>query len=168
MHIISNGAINQISNPLFLLTLNREQSILQIYAKTDNSRIRQIYPIRPDFDVSHYTAYDLIKSSPCLFGGEGRTQTPSGIFDIQKVTTDEYISGYRPGVDAVKFFGYLAIFEDYFIHSDMYPMNETTNTFRNGTPLSSHDTHTQGCIRVAQTDLDWLIENIPVGTIIEM
>ncbi|MCX2455001.1 L,D-transpeptidase [Lacticaseibacillus nasuensis] len=168
MHVIANTAINQISNPTFFLKLNREQSILKIYARTNNSRIGKVYPIRPNFDVSDYTAYDKVKSIPCIFGGECRTKTPSGIFDIQKVTTDEYISGYRPGINAVKFFGYLAIFEDYFIHSDMYPMNETTNTFRNGTPLSSHDTHTQGCIRVAQTDLDWLIEYIPVGTIIEM
>lgn len=152
----------------YLLRLNRSHQFLKIYAKSEKSRLHETYPLRPDFDASDYTVYDLAKSIPCIFGGEGRTQTPTGIFDIQKVTTDEYISSYRPGVDAVKFFGYLAIIEDYFIHSDIYPITETQETFREATPLSANDTHTQGCIRVAQTDLDWLIENIPVGAIIEM
>lgn len=35
-------------------------------------------------------------------------------------------------------------------------------------PISKGDDHTSGCIRVAQENLDWLVENIEDGTTVEM
>lgn len=68
----------------------------------------------------------------------------------------------------VKFFGYLAVFEDYFIHSNMYLTDAVSDTFMEQEPISEQDEHTSGCIRVPQEELDWLVANIPEKSIIEM
>lgn len=68
----------------------------------------------------------------------------------------------------MKFFGYLAVFEDYFIHSNMYLKDATSNTFQAKEPVSEQDAHTSGCIRVPQEELDWLMANIPEKSMIEM
>ena len=69
---------------------------------------------------------------------------------------------YRPGYDAVKFFGYIVVFEDYFIHSDMYEASVTD--YKNASSISSNDTFTSGCIRISQDNLNKLLSIIPVGT----
>ena len=114
--------------------------------------------------------FTLKKSIPCIFGGEGRTRTPAGIFHIERVSGlhEEYVSPYHPQHEQVKFFGYLAVFEDYFIHSDMYLADAASDTFMEKEPISAQDEHTSGCIRVPQEELDWLVVNIPEKSIIEM
>ena len=78
---------------------------------------------------------------------------------------EEYISGYHKKYERIKnFFGYLVIFEDYFIHSDLYMDRVTSETFEQAEPISNGDTGTEGCIRVSQKNVEWLLENIEVGT----
>ena len=113
---------------------------------------------------------ELEKEFSCIFGGE-KSPTPLGVFQVEYKTTDEYVSGYYPEHDKVKFFGYLIIFEDYFIHSDLYDGNVTADAMRYDKslqPISKGDDHTSGCIRIAQENLDWLVDNIEVGTMVEM
>lgn len=152
---------NSLSNDKYLLKLNRSASCLELYSKVPNSKLNEYYSIRPDFDSSEYTMFEKIESMPCLFGGE-KSPTPYGVFQVEKVSDSEYISGYRPGYDAVKFFGYIVIFEDYFIHSDMY--EESVEDYRNASSISTNDTFTSGCIRISQKSLDKLLSLIPVGT----
>ena len=104
---------------------------------------------------------EMVDSMSCLFGGE-KSPTPYGVFQVEKVSDSEYVSGYRPGYDAVKFFGYIVVFEDYFIHSDMYEASVTD--YKNASSISSNDTFTSGCIRISQKSLDKLLSLIPVGT----
>ena len=66
------------------------------------------------------------------------------------------------------FFGYLAVFEDYFIHSNLYLTDAASDTFMEKEPISAQDEHTSGCIRVPQEELDWLVAYIPEKSIIEM
>ena len=100
-----------------------------------------------------------------LFGRED-SPTPYGVFDIVKKSKvkEEYISGYHKKYERIKFFGYLVIFEDYFIHSDLYMDRVTSETFEQAEPISNGDTGTAGCIRVSQKNVEWLLENIEVGT----
>jgi len=168
MYIIANRTLDpEIANPYYL-RLNRQAACLEIYKKADAAVLRENYPVKPDFAAASYTMFELAKCMPCIFGGDGKTQTPAGIFNIEKVSPSEYISPYHPKLDEVKFFGYLVVFEDYFIHSDLYSMDANIDDFREKEPISLQDEHTAGCIRVSQDDLDWLVENMPVGTIIEM
>lgn len=152
---------NSLSNEQYLLKLNRTDSCLEVYSKVSNSKLNEYYSIRPDFDSSEYTMFEKVESMPCLFGGE-KSPTPYGVFQVEKVSDSEYVSGYRPGYDAVKFFGYIVIFEDYFIHSDMY--EESVTDCKNASSISSNDTFTSGCIRISQKSLDKLLSLIPVGT----
>lgn len=168
MYIVANRILNIINDNQYYLKLNRQAGCLEIYQKTDTKALWTHYPIREDFDASDYTMYELTKTMPCIFGGTGKTQTPAGIFNIEKVSGSEYISPYHPKADLVKFFGYLVVFEDYFIHSDMYSMDANMDNFREKKSISLKDEHTSGCIRVSQDDLNWLIENIPERTTIEM
>ena len=167
MYIVSKRINNEANNKYFLI-LDRDASYLKIYEKTSADSLRKNYPIRKDFDSSGYIMYELVKNISCIFGGEGKNQTPAGIFNIEKVSSSEYISKYHSKFDQVKFFGYLVIFEDYFIHSDMYLMDTNIDDFSRKKPISEQDKHTVGCIRVSQDDLYWLINNIDVGTTIEL
>ena len=165
MYIVKRKFENQGTN--YLLKLNRTDHKLEVYQKADNSVLNEHYSIRPDFDVSGYTMYEKLKSIDCIFGGE-KSPTPKGIFKVENKSAEEYLSGYYPKRGQVKFFGYLVIFEDYFIHSDLYDAEVTRETMRDNQPLSRQDTHTSGCIRVSQQELDWLVENIELGTTVIM
>ena len=147
----------------YLLKLNRTSSQLELYKKADNSVLHKYYPIRSDFDSLNYVMYEEIRSMDCIYGGE-KSSTPTGIFQVEEKSAEEYVSGYYPELDQVKFFGYLVIFEDYFIHSDLYASNATKETMQDYEPVSKDDTFTSGCIRVSQENLNWLLENIDVGT----
>lgn len=152
------------------LKLDREKKQLEVYKRVDNEKLHDHFSVRKDFDSSPYVMYETEKEFPCIFGGE-KSPTPHGVFQIEHKTTDEYVSGYYPEHDKVKFFGYLVIFEDYFIHSHLYDGNVTAEEMRNDPsvePISKGDDHTSGCIRVAQENLDWLVENVTVGTMVEM
>lgn len=167
-YIIKKELLSKDINNCFILKLNRNSNCLEIYEKEDIHTLFCSYPIREDFDASDYIMYRLKKEIPCFFGGCGRKSTPSGLFRIEKVSHSEYISSYHPLYQEVKFFGYLAVFEDYFIHSDMYLMDATSHNFRQKAPISQQEQYTSGCIRVTQDNLDWLIENIPIGTTVEL
>lgn len=153
----------------FYLKLDRTSHTIDVYEQ-DSGDLREFYSLRKDFDASNYSLFTLKKSIPCIFGGEDETRTPAGIFQVEQVSQphEEYISSYHPKYKQVKFFGYLVIFEDYFIHSDMYLSDADCETFMQKKTISSRDSHTSGCIRVSQENLDWLTENIPQGTVIEM
>ena len=113
----------------YLLKLNRTSSQLELYKKADNSVLHKYYPIRSDFDSLNYVMYEEIRSMDCIYGGE-KSSTPTGIFQVEEKSAEEYVSGYYPELDQVKFFGYLVIFEDYFIHSDLYASNATKETMQ--------------------------------------
>ncbi|HKM04090.1 MAG TPA: L,D-transpeptidase [Lachnospiraceae bacterium] len=168
MYIVASRILNKRIDNRYYLKLNRKSSCLEIYEKTDTKVLWDNYPIRKDFDASDYVMYEFARSMPCIFGGDGKTLTPAGIFNIEKVSSTEYISTYHPDFEQVKFYGYLVVFEDYFIHSDIYLMDANADDFREKESISLHDEHTSGCVRVSQDDLYWLIENIPEGTTIEM
>ena len=160
--------LSKDSNNAFFMRLNREKSILEVYKKCESSKLREEYPIRDDFEESGYTMFELYKELRCIFGGEGKKRTPSGLFHIYDKSKGEYKSSYYEGKDCVKFFGYLSFFEDYFIHSDLYDENITIKNYKEAEPISKEDVNTAGCIRVAQDELDWLVENVEVGTIVEV
>jgi len=165
MYIVKKEFENQGTN--YLLKLNRTDHKLEVYQKADNSVLNEHYSIRPDFDASGYTMYEKLKSIDCIFGGE-KSPTPMGIFKIENKSVEEYLSGYYPKRGQVKFFGYLEIFEDYFIHSDLYDAEVTRESMKDHEPISGNDTFTSGCIRIAQSELEWLIENIEPGTTVIM
>ena len=60
------------------------------------------------------------------------------------------------------------IFEDYFIHSDLYDAEVTRESMQDHESISGNDTFTSGCIRIAQPELEWLLENIESGTTVIM
>ena len=60
------------------------------------------------------------------------------------------------------------IFEDYFIHSDLYDAEVARESMQDYEPISGNDTFTSGCIRIAQPELEWLLENIESGTTVIM
>ena len=165
MYIVKREFENQETN--YLLKLNRTAHKLEIYQKADNSVLNEHYSIRPDFDSSGYMMYEKLKSVDCIFGGE-KSPTPMGIFKVEKKSAEEYISGYYPKRGKVKFFGYLVIFEDYFIHSDLYDAEVTRETMQDHDTISKDDTFTSGCIRITQSELKWLVENIEPGTTVIM
>ena len=153
-----------------LLKLNRTTKHLEYYRlSTDNAILHDYYPIRKDFDSSDYLMYEKEKEFPCIWGG-GDTPTPEGSFQIEKVSEahEEYISGYYTGHDKVKFFGYLVVFEDYFIHSNLYTEEATQDTFEQMKHINGAEEHSSGCIRLTQEDLDWLVKNVEVGTTVVM
>lgn len=168
LYIISKKNINCEIENIYFLKLNRSDSHLEIYKKVNEECLRESYPIREDFDISKHELFALHKSMPCIYGGEGKRRTPQGFFNIEKVSSDEYISPYYPSRGQVKFFGYLVIFEDYFIHSDLYSVDANRTDFTEQKSISLGDKDTSGCIRVSQPDLDWLVKNIPVGTMMEL
>ena len=59
MYIISNDMLSKDSNNEYFLRLNREQSILEVYKKCESSKLREVYPIRKEFDESGYTMFEL-------------------------------------------------------------------------------------------------------------
>lgn len=168
LYIIHKSSVDAATK--HLLKLNRKTESLELYMRAENNVVlHDYYDIRKDFDSSDYYMYEMVNSFPCIFGGQN-TPTPSGIFKIKKVSKEreEYISGYHPEYQNVKFFGYLVIFEDYFIHSNMYLEEVTKDTLDEAETISKADEHTSGCIRVSQTDLDWLVKNIKEGTTVIM
>lgn len=167
-YIVKKEILNKKSDNRYYLRLDRESGCLEVYEKKDHRSIGNSYPIRQNFDTSEYVFYELEKTMSCIIGGIGRQQTPTGIFNVEKVSSSEYISSYHPKFDKVKFFGYIVVFEDYFIHSDMYLTDATLDNFHKKKSISMDDKYTSGCIRVLQEDLNWLVENITEGTIIEM
>ena len=168
--IVQNEILSPACTNQYYLKLNRTAQSLEVYEQEDNNTMRELYPLREDFDTSDYALFTLKKSIPCIFGGEGRTRTPAGMFRIEHVSGlhEEYVSPYHPQHEQVKFFGYLAVFEDYFIHSNMYLTDAASDTFMEQEPISAQDEHTSGCIRVPQEELDWLVDHIPEESIIEM
>lgn len=151
----------------FMLKLNREQKSLDLYERINEENLRKYYTLRESFDLSEYVVFEKKQSFPCLLGRE-ESPTPFGMFQIQKVSAEEYVSGYHAKYDKVKFFGYLVIFEDYFIHSDMYLENVEESDMREGKAesISKDDKGTAGCIRVAQDVEDWLVEHVEEGCLV--
>lgn len=149
----------------YFMKLNREASELELYKRTTAEQLHEYFSLREDFDLSDYAIYEKDKIFPCIFGGES-TPTPFGVFNIIEKSSERYISPYYPERDYVKFFGYLVIFEDYFIHSDIYEIDAPENT--ESVPISGKDTTTAGCIRVSSEDLDWLLNHIEIGTVIAL
>ena len=168
LYIISKRNLGSEADNAYFLKLNRADSRLEIYKKADRKSLWESYPIREDFDVSGYEVFALHKTMPCIFGGEGKRRTPHGFFNVEKVSSEEYVSSYYPSRGQVKFFGYLVVFEDYFIHSDLYSMEASLKDFREHKPISLGDKDTTGCVRVSQEDLEWLVENVGVGTAVEL
>ena len=151
----------------FMLKLNREQKSLDLYERINEENLRKYYTLRESFDLSEYVVFEKKQSFPCLLGRE-ESPTPFGMFQIQKVSAEEYVSGYHAKYDKVKFFGYLVIFEDYFIHSDMYLEKVMVKDMRSGQAqsVSKEENGTAGCIRVSQEAVDWLAEQVEEGTLI--
>lgn len=147
----------------YLIKLDRETSRLEVFKKCPNEKLYDYFPIRPAYDSSNYVIFQKELSVPCIFGGE-RSPTPTGLFYIEAKSAEEYISSFYPGYDQVKFFGYLMIFEDYFIHSDLYAGDEPGPTV--GKAISQNDKTTSGCIRISQENLSWLMKHIDVGTLV--
>ena len=157
-----SGASNQ-----FMLKLNREQKTLDLYVRINEENLRRFYTLREDFDLSEYVIFEKKQSFSCLYG-RAESPTPFGLFQIQKVAAEAYVSGYYAKYDKVKFFGYLVIFEDYLIHSDLYLADVTEADMREGwaKSVSKADQGTSGCIRVSQEVVDWLIENVEEGSLV--
>lgn len=146
----------------YLIKLNRQTNTLDVFRKCDNKKLYDDFSIKRTCDLSAYTIFEIEQSFPCIFGGE-TTPTPCGIFHIEAKSEREYTSSYYPNYKQVKFFGYLVIFEEYFIHSDLYPVGESGPDIDKA--ISCNDKTTSGCIRISQKNLLWLIENVDIGTL---
>lgn len=168
MYIVNKKIWNTKVYDIYFIKLNRTEKQLDIYKKVDVNKLRDKYPVRNDFFLQDYIAYEKIKSIPCIFGASGDRETPFGTFMIEKISYDEYVSPYHPVYEKVKFFGYMVIFEDYYIHSDMYMMEANINNYKNMQSISLQDKYTAGCVRVSRDSMEWLLNNIPVGTVIEL
>ena len=151
----------------YLLKLNRAEQCLEVFEKVSNDVLHDYHSIRKDFDSSAYVMFEKIKSMKCICG-EVYSPTPYGICHIEHKSKDCYISGYHKKFEKVKFFGYLVVFEDYFIHSNMYLADVDEEVMRSGNAecISVDDEFTTGCIRVEQGELDWLVDNIELNTIV--
>lgn len=169
--IIKSDILSQSCGNQYYLELNRSAGRLEVYERADIEEVRELLPLREDFDASGYALYRMRNAFPCVIGGEGKTKTPEGIFRVEKASElhEEYVSPYHPVYDEVKIFGYLVIFEDYFIYSnDIYLMDATVDDFSQKMPISGQDEHSSGCVHVPQENLDWLVQNIPAGTTIKL
>lgn len=147
----------------YLIKLNRGENRLEIYRKCGNKKLYDNLVIRKSYDSAAYAVFEKELFFPCIFGGE-TTLTPQGIFHIEAKSAKEYVSSYYHNYSEVKFFGYLVIFEDYFIHSDLYEIDEAAP--KEGKAISRNDKTTSGCVRISQQNLEWLIKNIEVGTLV--
>lgn len=85
MYIVARRILNKETDNRYYLKLNRESSYLGIYKKTDLKALWDNYPIKQDFDASDYDMYELAKTMPCIFGGDGKIQTAAGVFNIYNV-----------------------------------------------------------------------------------
>ncbi len=166
---IVKKSFNSVESKLFV-KLNRGERKLEIYQRVANEKLNDHYHIREDFDNSPYDMYELEKSFDCILGSEDHP-TPEGIFDVERKSRDMWFSRSYAGYDEVRFFGYLTIFENYLIHSDLYDKSVSAEAMRNDPtvhPVSKKDDHTRGCIRIAQENLDWMLDNVEEGTIVEL
>ena len=167
-YIIYNATIT--SNSKYLLRLDRSCNILEVYTKADScEKAREYFPLREDFDLSGHTVFEISKRFSCIIGGAGTKATPCGTFAVVDKRNDEYESPYYEGSEHVYFYGYLKVFEDYFIHSDIYAQKTNLADINNGLSTSiigNDDNFTSGCVRVSQSDLAWLLENIDIGSVV--
>lgn len=149
-----------------LLRLNREKKSLEMFVSADREVILANYPIEENFDFSNYATFEKVRNIPCIFGRKD-SMTPSGIFNIEFKSKDCYIRGYEE-LKETKFFGYMGFFEDFLIHSNIFLMEVNEEEMRAGKAksISLNDVETGGCIRIGQSDLDYLLENIEIGTIL--
>lgn len=136
---------------------------MEIYRKCGREKLYNNLVIQKSYDLAAYAVFEKELFFPCIFGGE-TTPTPRGIFHIEAKSAKEYVSSYYHNYSKVKFFGYMVIFEDYFIHSDLYKIGEDIPDTDKS--ISLKDKATSGCIRVSQRNLSWLIDNIDVGTLV--
>ena len=154
----------EFSRSEYLLKLDRCNNLLRVYEKSDPQKIWDYYSLRKDFSMDNYVVYEEIKQFNCIFGCS-ETPTPFGVFQVENKSYDWYITPYRPknltNIEKLKFQGYLEIFEDYFIHSDIFSEAANGETEVVGTVK---DNGTTGCVRVSSDDLKWLLDNIPVKT----
>lgn len=148
-----------------ILKLDREAFFVEVFEQASVDAFKMYYNIKPEYDSSEYDIYEISKKIKCIFG-RAESPTPVGVFDItnKSMPKEAYVSEYHPKYDKVKFFGYLEIFEDYFIHSDMYEASVAELPENNECSISNNDCDTAGCIRVSQQDLSWLVDNIEIGT----
>lgn len=118
IYIIQKSALSYIDS--YFLKLNRELNKLEVYQKVDNDELQDYYSIRENFNSEEYILFGKKKIFECIIGDED-SPTPTGIFRVENKSKGEYISNYYDKYDKVKFFGYLVVFEDYFIHSVIIP-----------------------------------------------
>lgn len=166
--LISNKNISVMSN--YLINVDTSNNVLNILEKiqaSDNEDKKELLAsekitLRDNFvpELENYSLYRCIKTMECIVGGP-KTPTPQGHFEITNISNEKYISNYYEG-GKVCFFGYLEIFEDYFIHSHLYKENATEDD--KGKSVSLKDKYTSGCIRVDEDDLKYLLEKIQIDT----
>lgn len=140
----------------------------------------ELYPLDySKVDLNQSVIFELYDEIPCIFGGENGSQTPSGMFKIQRISDkhEEFISGFNESYqNGVKLYGYIEIWEYYWIHSNMYVgkdinrgnfMQHPECKVQNG--LNDDGTeHTSGCIRIPdQNKLDELMEMVYEGDIVD-
>lgn len=147
----------------WLIKLNRGKGGLEIYRKCGNEKLYDDLTIRKSYDPAAYAVFEKKLFFPCIFGGEA-TPTPEGLFHVEAKSAEEYVSSYYPNYSRVKFFGHLVVFEDYFIHSDLYRTDEAAPA--EDKAISQNDKSTSGCVRISQKNLEWLIQNVDIGTLV--
>lgn len=170
--------LEMVGNANFYLQLDRDEKLLKIYKRNnDFEAVKAYYPLDENFDVNNDVPFEIFDEIPCIFGGEEGSQTPKGIFKIKNVSekNKEFVSGFNPNHEKVKFYGYIEIYEYYWIHSNMYVGESiNSNNFRNhpenlvhGAQNKDGSEHTSGCIRIPnQNKLDELLEIISPGDIV--
>ena len=171
--------VDMAGNAMYYLKLDRQNRVLKVYERTQNfDLVNRFYPLDKNFDVRNDVPFLLKEDIPVLYGGSEGSQTPKGIYKVHNVSKkhQEYVSGFNPNYGTVKLFGYIEIYEYYWIHSNMYvgeDVNESNfmskeDKIVHGNYNPDGTEHTSGCIRIQdQAKLDELMEYIQPGDIVD-
>ena len=171
--------VDMAGKAAYYLKLDRQNKILKIYERTQNfDLVKRFYPLDKNFDIRNDAPFIFKEGVAVLFGGDEGSQTPKGIYKVQNVSKkhQEYKSGFNPNHPQVKMYGYIEIYEYYWIHSNMYVGDEINeSTFMNhpenivhGNSNADGSEHTSGCIRIPnQAKLDEIMEYIQPGDIVD-
>ena len=138
--------IDMVSSDFYYLKLNKSQNVLMIYAKNNDGK---------------YT--NLVKT----FVTSAGNATPLGIYKIKERHTYISFSGGSWGRYGVRITG------PYWFHSVPYNSKPTKkNPYWNNISYKEYNKlgnlASHGCIRLQVSDVKWLYDNVPKGTIVEI
>lgn len=167
-YIVHKSSVDSSSKQL--LKLNRETRHLELYIRSkSNLTFDDVISTYNNIDISDYYIYRMTDSFPCVLEEQNLSIVP-GIFIIKRVSEvrEEYISACYKNLGRIKFFGYITIFNNCFIHGNVYNEDVTIDKIDNEHIVVKDNENILNGIRVYQEDLEWLVENIKQGATLIM